>query len=378
MKLLSSYDMGDLKLDNRVVMAPMTRGRAGAEMTANELMAEYYKQRAGAGLLISEGTFPARSGVGWIHAPGIYTDEMAEGWKPTTEAVHGEGTPIFLQLWHTGRTSHPDFLDGETPVAPSAIKPETKDIRTPKTDGEKVPHVTPRALETEEIPKLIEEIRQSAQRAKDVGFDGVEIHGANGYLIDEFLQSCTNHREDKYGGSIEKRFQFLKETLEAILTVFPANRIGVRISPQGNFNDMGSDDFREQFLYVAEQLNQHDLAYLHVMIGLGFGFHEKGDPMTLNEFRDVYNGCIMANCGFDQQSAEDVLQSGGADLISFGRPFISNPDLVERFRNNWELDTMHQWKRDTRLEPKAIPTGRLILRRNQVSANYSKDALPDT
>lgn len=329
--------MGDLDLDNRVVLAPMTRGRAGQEMTANEMMAEYYKQRAGAGLLLTEGTFPARSGVGWIHAPGIYTDEMAAGWKPTVEAVHGAGTPIFMQLWHTGRTSHPDFLDGETPVAPSAIKPDTKDTRTPKSNVEKVPHVTPRALEAEEIPELIEEIRQSAQRAKDVGFDGVEIHGANGYLIDEFLQSCTNHRDDKYGGSVEKRFQFLKEVLEAILTVYPANRIGVRISPQGNFNDMGSKDFREQFLYVAEQLDKYDLAYLHIMIGLGFGFHEKGDPMTLEEFRNVYKGCIMANCGFDQQSAEEALQSGGADLVSFGRPFISNPDLVERLKNDWSL-----------------------------------------
>ncbi len=336
-QLLSPYERGRLSLANRVVLAPMTRARAGSEMTANELMARYYEQRAGAGMLITEGTFPSRMGVGWLHAPGIFTDEMAAGWEPTIEAVHRHGTPIFMQLWHTGRASHSDFLDGELPLAPSAVRHEGKGIPTPKSDGEEKAHETPRALTIDEIPVVIEEFKTAAKRAKDVGFDGVEIHGANGYLIDTFLQSRTNKRDDAYGGSIEARFRFLKEIVEAMLTVWPSQQVGVRISPNGAFNDMGSPDFREQFSYVAERLDDYDLGYLHVLSGLAFGFHELGEPMEMHEFRRVFKGTLMANCGFDRESAEKLIAAGGTDLVSFGRPFISNPDLVARFANDWPL-----------------------------------------
>ncbi|EMI19575.1 N-ethylmaleimide reductase [Rhodopirellula maiorica SM1] len=342
-KLLSTYRLGDLQLSSRVVMAPMTRGRAGQEMTANELMATYYEQRAGAGLVITEGTFPSRMGVGWLHAPGIYTDEMAEAWRPVVHAVHRHETPVFMQLWHTGRTSHSDFLDGKLPIAPSAVRHQGSGTPTPKSDGKEVPRQTPRALETHEVPGVVHEYHQAAERAKGVGFDGIEIHGANGYLVDEFLQSRTNKRDDAYGGSIKKRFQFLKEVIEATLTVFPSNRIGVRLSPNGKFNDMGSEDFREQFLYVAEALDSYDLAYLHLVIGADFGgFHEMGEPMRLSEFRNVYSGTIIANNGFDQESAEQAIGNGEADLVAFARPFISNPDLVNRFANGWPLAEPNQ------------------------------------
>ena len=336
--LIDSLKLSDLTLKNRIVMAPLTRARAGENRVANELMAQYYSQRASAGLIISEATVVSKQGIGWIQSPGIYSDEQKEGWKLVTDSVHKEGTPIFLQLWHCGRASHSSFHEGGAlPVAPSAIKLNGDYIHTP--EGKK-DYEVPRALETEEIPKIVEDYRNAALRAKEAGFDGVEIHSANGYLIDEFLQSRTNKRTDKYGGTIEKRYQFLKEIVEAILTVWPANRVGVRLSPNGVYNDMGSDDYRETFTYVAKSLNEYGLAYLHVMNGLAFGFHEKGEPMTLKEFREVFKGPIMGNCGYDKESAEKDIANGDADLIAFGRPFISNPDLPERFANDWPLNPM--------------------------------------
>ncbi len=238
-----------------------------------------------------------------------------------------------MQLWHCGRASHSSFhRNGELPVAPSAIKLNGEYIHTPIG---KQPFETPRALETAEIGQIVEDYRQAAEMA---GFDGVEIHAANGYLIDQFLQSKTNHRTDKYGGSIENRYRFLKEVVEAVLTVWPANRVGVRLAPNGNYNDMGSPDFRETFIYVAKQLNAYSLAYLHAVDGLAFGFHELGEPMSLAEFRSVWAGPLMGNCGYEQSTAETAIQEGNADLIAFGRPFISNPDLVERFANGWPLN----------------------------------------
>jgi len=336
-ELLSPFSIGNLLLPNRVVMAPMTRGRAGSEMMANDLMAKYYRQRTSAGLIITEGTFPSAMGVGWLHAPGIYTDKMAIAWKSVVDSIHEAGGRVFCQLWHTGRASHSDFLDGELPIAPSAIRHEGRPIPTPKSNGKSLEHETPRALTTEEVPGVVEDFRLAAARAKFAGFDGVEIHAANGYLIDTFLQSKTNHRTDQYGGTLEKRFEFLREIIEAVTQVWPSDRVGVRIAPHGDFNDMGSPDFRAQFLYVTKQLDAFHLAYLHILIGTGFGFHGLGEPLTLRNFRDVYRGNIMANVGFDRDSAEDAIDSGGADLISFGRPYMSNPDLVERFANNWPL-----------------------------------------
>ena len=333
--LLSPLHKG-FSLKNRVVMAPLTRGRAGETRTANALMAEYYAQRTGAGLIISEGTAISRQGYGWTHSPGIYTPEQTAGWKQVTKAVHQDGTKIYLQLWHTGRASHSSFQPhNDLPVAPSAIKIEGMEAHT---DDGKQPYETPRALETAEIARVVEEYRQAAANAKEAGFDGVEIHAANGYLIDEFLQSKTNQRSDKYGGSIENRYRFLQEVVEAVLTVWDAGSVGVRLSPNGSFNDMGSPDYRQTFTYVVQQLNTYGLAYLHLLDGLAFGFHELGEPMTIAEFSKIYNGVLIANCGYDRQDAERAIADRHADLVAFGRPFISNPDLVARFAHNWELN----------------------------------------
>ncbi|MGL5081333.1 MAG: alkene reductase [Microcoleaceae cyanobacterium] len=340
--LLSSFQLGNLTLKNRVVLAPMTRSRAGVERTPNSLMAEYYAQRSSAGLIITEATVISAQANGWEQTPGIYSDEHTEAWKPVVEAVHAKGTPIFMQLWHCGRASHSSFqLNGQLPVAPSALKLNGDYIHTPKG---KEAYETPRALATEEVASIVEDYRQAAERAKVAGFDGIEIHGANGYLIDEFLQSKTNHRPDQYGGSVENRYRFLKEITEAILTVFPANQVAVRLSPNGVFNDMGSPDYREAFLYIAEQLNLYGLAYLHLVDGLAFGFHELGEPMTLAEFRNVFSGPLMGNCGYTEDTAEAAIQAGDADLIAFGRPYISNPDLVERFTNHWPLNPPAEMK----------------------------------
>jgi N-ethylmaleimide reductase len=333
--LLSPLELKDLTLKNRVVMAPLTRARAGADRIPNTLMAEYYAQRAGAGLIISEATTISPQANGWQHSPGIYTDAQVQGWKQVTETVHGQETPMFLQLWHTGRASHSSFQENnQLPVAPSAVKIEGE----ASTPNGKQPYETPRALETAEIPKIVEDYRKAAENAKAAGFDGVEIHSANGYLIDEFLQSKTNHRTDQYGESIENRYRFLKEVVEAVLTVWDAGQVGVRLSPNGGFNDMGSPDYRETFTYVAQQLNQYGLGYLHVMDGLAFGFHELGEPMTLEEFRKIYDGVLMGNCGYGRHQAESAIASGNADLIAFGRAYISNPDLVARFAHDWELN----------------------------------------
>jgi len=302
----------------------------------NALMGEYYAQRASAGLIVSEGVSISEEANGWNQSPGIYTDEMTVAWKPVVEAVHAQGSKFFLQLWHCGRASHSTFrADRSLAVAASAIKPGGEYIHTPTG---KQSYETPRALETAEMPRVVEDYRRAAARAKDAGFDGVEIHGANGYLVDGFLQSKTNLRTDAYGGGVENRFRLLREIVEALSTVWSPARIGVRLSPNGVFNDMGSPDFRETFTYAAQELNGYGIGYLHVMDGLAFGFHQLGEPMTLAELRPIFTGPLMGNCGYDYATAEAAITRGNADLISFGRPFISNPDLVARFRNHWPLN----------------------------------------
>jgi N-ethylmaleimide reductase len=333
--LLSPFDLQGLPLRNRVVMAPLTRGRAGSERVPNDLMREYYTQRASAGLIIAEATTISEQGIGWVDSPGIYNDAQVAGWKKITDALHAKGSSIFLQFWHCGRASHSSFHGGQPAVSASAIKINGDYIHTPLG---KQPYETPRALETNEVAAVVEDYRRAAERAKAAGFDGIEIHSANGYLLDQFLQSKTNHRTDCYGGSLENRFRLLKEVLEAVCSVWPSNRVGVRLSPNGVFNDMGSPDFRETFLYAASQLNTFGLAYLHVMDGLAFGFHQLGEPMTLADFRTTFHGPIMGNCGYTAESAEAAIANGAADLIAFGRPYLSNPDLVERFANGWELN----------------------------------------
>lgn len=335
--LLSPFDLRGLWLRNRVVMAPMTRSRAGKERLANSLMGEYYAQRASAGLIITEATVISAQGIGWLNSPGIYSNEQAEAWRVVVDAVHAKGGLIFLQLWHCGRASHSTFHEKEgLPVAPSAIKMTEDYIHTPIG---KQPYETPRALETEEVTAIVGDYLRAAERAKSAGFDGVEIHAANGYLIDQFLQSKTNHRTDRYGGSLENRYRFLDEIVRSVSTVWTSVRVGVHISPNGSFNDMGSPDFRETFPYVAKRLSRHKIAYLHVVDGLAFGFHGLGPPMTLKEFRDVFEGPLMGNSGYTRDAAETAIGQHHADLISFGRPFISNPDLVDRFANGWPLNS---------------------------------------
>ncbi|MBT8124775.1 MAG: alkene reductase, partial [Gammaproteobacteria bacterium] len=292
-------------------------------------------QRVTAGLIITEATTISEQANGWLQSPGIYTDEMTEGWRKVVDSVHQHDGKIFLQLWHCGRASHSSFHNGKPAVAPSAIKINGDYIHTPKG---KEDYETPKALSSEEIAQTTIDYRNSAIRAKEAGFDGVEIHSANGYLLDTFLQSKTNHRTDEYGGSIESRYRMLDEVLKEVCDVWPANRVGVRLSPNGVFNDMGSPDYQEQFTYVASQLNNYGLAYLHVMDGLGFGFHGLGEPMTLSEFRKVFSNTLIGNCGYTQETAEQAVADGHADLIAFGRPFISNPDLVERFKNKLPLN----------------------------------------
>ncbi len=335
LKLIEPYVLNGLQLQNRVVMAPMTRARAGEARTPNALMAAYYAQRSSAGLIITEATTISLHANGWVQSPGIYTDAMADGWRQVVETVHAQGGKIFLQLWHCGRASHSSFDSGQPAVAPSAVKINEDYIHTPKG---KEPHETPRALETDEIPAIVEDYRQAAARGQTAGFDGIEIHSANGYLLDTFLQSRTNQRTDRYGGSIQNRYRMLDEVVRAVTGIWPANRVGVRLSPNGVYNDMGSPDYREQFTFVAQQLDAFGLAYLHVMDGLAFGFHELGPPMTLPEFRKVFSGPLIGNCGYSRETAEQAIAQGHADLIAFGRPFISNPDLVERFASNGPLN----------------------------------------
>ncbi len=335
-KLLSAVTMGSLSLKNRMALAPMTRARAGAERLPNARMAQYYCDRASAGLLISEGVAISEQALGWIGSPGIYTAAMERAWQDVTSAVHQAGGVIFAQLWHCGRASHHSFrADNSLAVAPSAIAIKGDYMHTPIG---KQPYEVPRALETAEIPKVVEDYRQAAERAKRAGFDGIELHGANGYLIDSFLQSKTNQRTDQYGGSVENRFRFLREIVAAVTSVWSADRVGVRLSPNGVYNDMGSPDFRESFSYAAKELSQFGLGYLHVMDGLAFGFHQLGEPMTLAELRPLFRGTLIGNCGYTQATAEAAVSAGHADMIAFGRPFISNPDLVERFAHGWPLN----------------------------------------
>ena len=341
--LFDPLELGDLHLKNRIAMAPMTRGRAGESRIPNDLMAVHYLQRASAGLLITEATVVSAQGNGWVGSPGIYTEEMVEGWRTVTGALQETGTAVFLQLWHCGRASHSDFHDGELPVSASAVKLVGDQIHTPlgKKDYE-----VPRALSLDEIDGVVADYKNAAIRARSAGFSGVEIHSANGYLLNQFLDSKTNLREDQYGGSFENKYRLLGKILAAVLEVWPSQRVGVRLAPNGVFNDMGSDDFRETYLYTIKELNKLGLGYVHIMDGLAFGFHEKGEPMTLAEFRKHYDGLIIGNCGYSKEDAEERLAAGNIDVAAIGRPFITNPDLVERLQNDWPLapyDDMTLW-----------------------------------
>lgn len=332
--LFSPVQLGAYTLPNRIVMAPMTRLRA-VNSIANSLMATYYAQRASAGLIISECTMVSPLSNGYMNCPGIYSSEQVEGWKQVTEAVHAKGGKIFLQLWHSGRISHPSLLNGEFPVAPSAIAP----VGTLHTPIGKVNIDTPRALETEEIPEIVAQFRKGAENAMKAGFDGVELHGAFGYLIDQFLQDGSNQRSDIYGGSIENRARFLLEVMDAVTGVWGSDRVGIKLSPSNTFYGMQDSNPKATFTYVIDALNRYSLAYIHLMEPneQDLATREVLNPV-LPIFRPIYKGTIISNGGYDKSKANTVIAAGDADLVSFGKLFISNPDLPQRFAADAELN----------------------------------------
>lgn len=331
LKLLTSLSNQELTFRNRVFMAPMTRGRSN-DQVANELTATYYAQRASAGLIFTEGSQISTQAVGWTNTPGIHTPGQIAGWKKVTRAVHDAGGLIFAQLWHTGRASHPDFHGGALPVAPSAV-PFNSQAFTP--EGIK-PSVIPREMTLDEIKSTIADYEKAAQAAKDAGFDGVEVHGANGYLPAQFLEDGSNKRIDEYGGTVEKRARFLLEATDAAIKVFGPDRVSVRLSPRIPYNDMGDSDLEKTYMHAVQALEERKVGILHFM-----------EPLTLPQgvkplapgARKGFSGIFVLNVGYDRKSAEQVLQSGLADAVTFGTLFISNPDLPERLRQDAPLAT---------------------------------------
>jgi len=325
--LFDPIKVGAWNLPNRIIMAPLTRSRAGAEMLPNSLMAEYYRQRASAGLIISEATSVTPMGVGYADTPGIWSPAQVAGWKLVTRAVHEAGGQIVLQLWHVGRISDPMFLNGALPVAPSAIAPagHVSLVRPLKT------FVTPRALELREIPGIVEAYREGAENARLAGFDGVEIHGANGYLLDQFLQDTTNHRTDAYGGPVENRARLMLEVTDAVISVWGADRVGMHLAPRGDVHDMGDSNLPATFGHVARELGKRRIAFICARESLG---EKRLGP----QLKATFGGCYIANEKFTQATAEQVLAAGEADAVAFGVPFIANPDLPERFRQRAQLN----------------------------------------
>ncbi|WP_142847720.1 alkene reductase [Telmatospirillum sp. J64-1] len=333
--LFDPVKLGPFTLRNRIAMAPLTRSRAGSDGVVTAMTAEYYAQRASAGLIISEATNITQQGRGYAYTPGIYSEEQVAAWRQVTDAVHAKGGLIFCQLWHVGRISHPSLQpDGALPVAPSAIKPEGQAF----TEQGFQPHVTPRALELDEIPGLIQDYRHATECAKRAGFDGVEIHAANGYLLDQFLRDKTNKRTDRYGGSIENRVRLMLEVTEAVIATWSADRVGIRLSPISPANDIADSNPEAVFSYAVEQLNRFGLSYLHVVEGATGGPREVENGFDLQKLRKIFKGPYMANNGYDLTLAEKARAANEADLIAFGRPFIANPDLVERLQSGAPLN----------------------------------------
>lgn len=326
--LLEPVTVGKLHLPNRIIMAPLTRSRATADTRVPvPMMAEYYSQRAGAGLIISEATVVDPLGVGYEATPGIWSDEQVTGWTSVTEAVHKAGGRIFLQLWHVGRISDPRLLDGKAPVSASAIaaKGDVSLLRPRR------PYPVPRALEAQEIPGIIAAFRRGAENAKNAGFDGVEIHGANGYLLDQFLQDSTNRRTDAYGGTREKRARLMLEVADAVIEVWGADRVGMHLAPRADRHDMGDTDRLATFTYVARELGKRRLAFLCAR-------EERREDSIGPHLREAFGGVYIANENFTRETAERALSDGVADAIAFGRAFIANPDLVDRFAVNAPLN----------------------------------------
>ena len=325
--LFDPLKLGSLELPNRIIMAPLTRCRADAGRVPNALMAEYYVQRASAGLILSEATSVTPMGVGYPDTPGIWSEDQVRGWLNITRAVHANGGRIFLQLWHVGRVSDPVYLNGELPVAPSAVKPagHVSLVRPIKE------FVTPRALETEEIAEIVEAYRHGAENAKAAGFDGVEIHGANGYLLDQFLQSSTNQRNDQYGGSVENRARLLLEVTDAAISVWGVDRVGVHLAPRQDAHDMGDANPRETFGYVARELGKRGVAFICTR-------EREGEDSLTPYLKEQFGGLVIANERFTKAQANAWLATGKADAVAFGIPFIANPDLVERLAQDAPLN----------------------------------------
>ncbi|EGV33425.1 12-oxophytodienoate reductase [Thiorhodococcus drewsii AZ1] len=337
--LFQPYQLGSLTLANRLVMAPLTRNRAGAGDVPTPLMATYYAQRATAGLIITEASQISQQGKGYIQTPGIYNAEQIQGWKGVTDAVHGHGGKIFVQLWHVGRVSHPDLQEGGAlPVAPSAIRAEGQVF----TDRGMVDMVTPRALDLEELPGIVADYRRAAENARAAGFDGVEIHAANGYLLDQFLRDKSNRRTDAYGGTIENRSRLLLEVVDAVLEVWGKDRVGVRLSPLSPFNDIDDSDPESLFTYAVDQLAERGLGFLHVIEGITGGPRETGHSFKLSRLRKHFPGTYIANNGYTRDLALSVRAKNAADLIAFGRLYIANPDLAERLRLDAPLNALDE------------------------------------
>ncbi|WP_263260521.1 alkene reductase [Pseudomonas sp. RIT-PI-S] len=328
--LFDPLRVGDLELPNRIIMAPLTRCRASAGRVPNALMAEYYVQRASAGLILSEATSVTPMGVGYPNTPGIWSDAQVAGWANITKAVHAAGGRMFLQLWHVGRISHPSYLNGELPVAPSAIQPKGHvSLVRPVTE-----YVTPRALETSEIAGIVEAYRQGAENAKKAGFDGVEVHGANGYLLDQFLQSSTNQRSDQYGGSLENRARLLLEVTDAVTSVWGAGRVGVHLAPRADSHDMGDANRAETFIYVASELGKRGIAFICAR-------EKEADDSLGPQLKQAFGGVYIANERYTKASANAALVRGDADAVAFGVPFIANPDLPARLAADAPLNQAH-------------------------------------
>ncbi|MYM00142.1 alkene reductase [Novosphingobium sp. FGD1] len=336
-KLFEASNLGSLSLSNRVVMAPLTRARASIHHVPTDMMATYYAQRADCGLIVSEATAVDPLGMGWFKAPGIWTEEMVEGWKRVTDKVHDGGGRIVCQLWHMGRLVLPDYLNGEVPIGPSAIagEGETFAPRSAQDTGLLLPmkpYVVPREMEQEDIDRAIESYAAGARNALQAGFDGVEIHAANGYLIDQFLQSKTNVRQDRYGGSVENRARFLSEVVDAVISNVEPGRVGMRVSPTSERKGMGDENPAALAEEIGRIAQTAELAYVHLIEAIVSGFTEKPEHPVMANLRRSYSGMVIQNGGFDAHSANQFIADGQADAISFGRPFIANPDLVKRMK----------------------------------------------
>jgi N-ethylmaleimide reductase len=333
--LFSPYRLGDLTLSNRMVMAPMTRSRALDGNVPNPLAATYYAQRASAGLILTEASQVSPQGVGYIRTPGIHSAEQVAGWRAVADALHRAGGKIFSQLWHVGRVSHPDFHGGALPVAPSAL-PVEGEAFTPRGPAKLV---TPRALEANELPGIVEQFRTAAQNAKRAGFDGVELHGANGYLLDQFLRDGANQRTDHYGGSIHNRARFPLEVVDAVISVWGPQRVGYKLSPYFSGYSMSDSNPIATFSYIATELNRRGLLYLHVSEAVaGPMAAPAGTTRVTPIVRDIFDGTLIVNGGYDAVSGEAAIASGEADLVAFGVPFLANPDLPARYRSNAALN----------------------------------------